>query len=71
MIGFTLSMARSKRYGYAAQHLAECAALAERIEDYRTFEPHATYVARLRQNTAGSRGSGIWSRENEKAHAFH
>jgi hypothetical protein len=57
-IGFTLSMARSKRYRYAAQHLAECAALADRIEDYGTFEPHATYVARLRQEHG--RKSGFW-----------
>ncbi len=59
MIDFTLNAARSKRYGYAAQHLAECAALASRIEDYRTFEHHATYVARLKQEHG--RKSGFWS----------
>jgi hypothetical protein len=58
MIDFTLTTARSKRYGYAAQHFAECAALASRIEDYGTFEPHATYVARLRQEHG--RKSGFW-----------
>jgi len=58
MIDFTLSKARSKRYGYAAQHLAECATLADRIEDYGTFEPHATYVARLKQEHG--RKSGFW-----------
>jgi hypothetical protein len=58
MIDFTLSKARSKRYGYAAQHLAECAALASRIENYGTFEPHATYVARLKQEHG--RKSGFW-----------
>jgi len=58
MIDFTLSKARSKRYGCAAQHLAECAALAERIENYGTFEPHATYVARLKLKHA--RKSGFW-----------
>jgi hypothetical protein len=58
MIGFTLSMARSKRYGYAAQHLAECAGLADRIEDYGTFEPHGTYLARLKQEHG--RKSGFW-----------
>ena len=58
LIDFTLSKARSKRYGYAAQHLAECAALASRIEDYGTFEPHATYVARLKQDHG--RKSGFW-----------
>jgi len=59
MIDFTLLKARSKRYGYAAQHLAECAGLAERIEEYRTFEPHATYVARLRHEHG--RKSGFWA----------
>ena len=58
MIDFTLSVARSKRYGFAAQHLAECAALASRIEDYGTFEPHATYVARLKLEHG--RKSGFW-----------
>jgi hypothetical protein len=58
MIDFTLSKARSKRYGYAAQHLAECAALASRIENYGMFEPHATYVARLKQEHG--RKSGFW-----------
>ena len=64
MIDFTLSKARSKRYGYAAQHLAECAALASRIEDYGTFEPHALYVARLRQEHG--RKSGFWSQVEGK-----
>ncbi|MDA0722124.1 MAG: hypothetical protein O2994_10665 [Proteobacteria bacterium] len=59
MIDFTLSKARSKRYGYAAQHLAECAALASRIENYGAFEPHATYVARLKQEHG--RKYGFWS----------
>jgi len=58
MIGFTLSKARSKRYGYAARHLAECATLAERIEDYGPFEPHATYLAQLKQEHG--RKSGFW-----------
>jgi hypothetical protein len=58
MIDFTLSKARSKRYGYAAGHLAECAALAKRIEDYGTFEPHTTYFARLKQEHG--RKSGFW-----------
>jgi hypothetical protein len=50
MIDFTLLSARSKRYGYAAQHLSECDGLASRIEDYGTFEPHAAYVARLKRD---------------------
>jgi len=58
MIDFTLLKARSKRYGYAAQHLATCAELAGRIEDYRTFEPHDGYVARLKQEHG--RKYGFW-----------
>ena len=49
MIDFTLNAARSKRYGYAAQHLAECAELASRIDDFGAFETHDVYVARLKE----------------------
>jgi hypothetical protein len=59
MIDFTLSKARSKRYGYAAGHLAECAALANRIEEHGACEPHAAYVARLKLEHG--RKSGFWS----------
>jgi hypothetical protein len=58
MIDFTLSKARSKRYGYAAQHLAECEGLAGRIEDFGTFEAHATYVKRLKRDHG--RKTGFW-----------
>ena len=58
MIDFTLSNARSKRYGYAAQHLVECEGLSSRIEDYGTFEPHAAYVARLKRDHG--RKTGLW-----------
>ena len=60
MIDFTLSKARSKRYGYAAQHLAECDVLAGRIEDFGTFEDHATYVERLKRDHG--RKTGFWGR---------
>jgi hypothetical protein len=60
MIDFTLSKARSKRYGYAAQHLAECDVLAGRIEDFGTFEAHATYVERLKRDHG--RKTGFWGR---------
>jgi hypothetical protein len=48
MIDFTLTTARSKRYGYAAQHFAECAELASRINDFGAFETHDVYVVRLK-----------------------
>lgn len=60
MIDFTLNEARSKRYGYAADHLGTCAELASRIEDYGSVESHAAYVARLRREHA--KKSGFWPR---------
>lgn len=58
IIDFTLSNVRSKRYGYAAQHLVECEGLDGRIEDYGTFEPYATYIARLKRDHG--RKTGFW-----------
>jgi len=58
MIDFTLSAGRSTRYQHAARHLAECDALAGQIEDYGSFDPHASYVARLRRDHG--RKSGFW-----------
>ena len=60
MIDFTLNEARAKRYGYAAQHLATCADLARRIEDFAPIEPHDVYVARLK--SAHGKKTGFWSR---------
>jgi len=58
MINFTLNVGKSSRYQHAARHLAECAALASQIEDYGTFDPHTTYVARLKRDH--SRKTGFW-----------
>jgi len=60
MIDFTLVAAKSSRYQHAARHLAECDALASQIGDFGTFEPHVSYVARLRREHG--RKSGFWSR---------
>lgn len=60
MIDFTLNEARVKRYGYAAQHLATCADLAGRIEDFAPIEQHNAYVARLK--AAHGKKTGFWSR---------
>ena len=49
MIDFTLNAGRSVRYQHTALHLAECDALVGQIEDFATFEPHASYVARLKR----------------------
>lgn len=58
MIDFTLNAGRSSRYQHAARHLAECDALASQIEDFAIFEPHASYVARLKREHG--RKSGFW-----------
>jgi hypothetical protein len=59
MIDFTLNKARSKRYGYAAQHLGTCADLGRSIEDFGEFETHDAYLARLK--TQHGRKFGFWS----------
>ena len=59
MIDFTLTKARSKRYGYAAEHLSRCAELAGRIEDFAPIAPHEAYAARLR--AAHGKKTGFWS----------
>ena len=62
MIDFTLNAGRSSRYQHAARHLAECDALASQIEDFATFEPHASYVARLKREHGCK--SGFWGHVN-------
>lgn len=59
MIDFTLTRARSKRYVYAADHLATCARLAPAIDAFGPIEPHDRYVARLRAEHG--RKYGFWS----------
>ncbi|PRX27410.1 hypothetical protein SAMN05216257_1183 [Meinhardsimonia xiamenensis] len=59
MIDFTLTKARSKRYRHAADHLTECARLAEDIQDFGAFETHEAYVARLKKEHG--RKFGFWS----------
>lgn len=58
MINFTLANARSTRYRHAARHLAECASLAARIDDYGAFADHASYVLHLK--TAHGGKLGFW-----------
>lgn len=59
MIDFALDRARSTRYRHAARHLADCAALAKRIDDFGALAPHDAYVAALK--SAHGRKSGFWS----------
>ena len=49
MIDFTLENARSTRYRHASRHFAECASLAQGIEDFGGFETHDGYEVRLRR----------------------
>lgn len=59
MIGFALGKARASRYRHAARHLATCAHLARRIEDWGTVPDHDRYVADLR--AGHGRKAGFWS----------
>jgi len=59
MIDFTLTKARSKRYGYAAEHLSTCVELAGRIEDFGELETHDAYLAQLKSQHG--RKYGFWS----------
>jgi hypothetical protein len=49
MVVFALSMGRSKRYRYAAQHLRACELLEARIVDWQGFESHTSFIGRLRE----------------------
>lgn len=58
LIEFTLTKARSSRYGHAARHLAKCAALAQRIDDYGKAPGHDVYKRSLR--TVHGRKTAFW-----------
>ncbi len=58
MIDFSLTRGRSSRYRHAARHLMDCASLARSIEDFRSFETHEVYAARLRSEHG--RKSSFW-----------
>jgi hypothetical protein len=58
MIDFTLTNARSSRYKHAAKHLAECAHMATRIEDFKGLPTHETYAKQIA--TTHARKPGFW-----------
>ncbi len=60
MIGFALTKARAGRYGHAADHLADCAAVDADISDYGALPSHEDYVAQLRQDF--SRRRAFWDK---------
>ncbi len=59
MIDFSLKHNRVKRYRHAARHLAECASLAKAVGDFRNFEPHERYAARLKSEHG--RKTSFWT----------
>jgi hypothetical protein len=50
---------KSSRYKHAARHLLECQSLAPMIPDYGAFEPHDTFLSRLRARHG--RKTGFWN----------
>ncbi|CUH89866.1 hypothetical protein PH5382_03819 [Phaeobacter sp. CECT 5382] len=60
MIDYTLEQGRSKHYGHAAEHLADCALLDAEILDYGAFPNHDTYVKTLQDHH--DRKSSFWAK---------
>ncbi len=52
MIDHALWDGRSKQYAQVVDHLMDCAAADNEIEDYGRFQPHHTYLERLRERYA-------------------
>ena len=65
MIDFSLTQSRSSRYGHAARHLHNCAALASAIEDFGSVETHDAYRSRLRRDHG--RKTGFWNLVDAKS----
>lgn len=62
MVVDALDGGKSKRYRYAAQHLAECQTADAAIEDYGDHPSHETFVAKLREKHG--RKYGFWELVN-------
>ena len=60
MINHALWEGRSTRYGHAVDHLMDCAAADNEIEDYGAFQSHDKYVDLLRE--AHKHKSSFWAR---------
>lgn len=60
MIDYALTEGRSSRYGHAADHLMDCAALDGDIADYGRFPSHTAYCERLQ--FAHDRKTSFWSK---------
>ena len=66
IIDFTLDWGKSTRYKHAARHLLECSSLSPAIANFRTFETHEAYEARLRRNHP--RKQSFWNSVSDGAH---
>lgn len=60
MISYSLSEGRTSRYGYAAEHLRECADVDAQIADYGRFLGHAVYLEKLRSRH--DRKTSFWAK---------
>ena len=60
MIDYALTEGRSTRYGHAADHLMDCAAVDDEISDYGSFASHLSYLEDLR--TRHDRKTSFWRR---------
>lgn len=60
MIDAALTQARTTRYGHAAEHLANCAALDAQIVDYAGFVPHVQYRENLQARH--ERKASFWAK---------
>lgn len=60
MIDYALQEGRATRYGHAADHLADCAALDAQIADYATIPDHARYLQTLQLHH--ERKSSFWAK---------
>lgn len=65
MVQDTLEGAKSKRYRYAACHLADCQSSEPAIADHAGFPTHAQFIETLRQKRGRKYGlSGSWWAHN-------
>lgn len=60
MIDFALSKGRASRYGHAASHLSDCAAVMSEITSYAPYSSHGEYVEQLRRQH--ERKSSFWAK---------
>ena len=58
MIDYSLTEGRSTRYGHAADHLMDCAAVDDEISDYGSFASHLSYVDALQHSMSARRPFG-------------